>query len=82
MRLYADMLEKILEEADGKPHIFAFKINADKIIKKRCYKALREIKKVLEDDSLEDEECFERIEEIVCIYERIGSDGGVRHDFG
>jgi len=34
MRLYADMLEKLLEERDGKPNIFGFKINAGKIIKK------------------------------------------------
>ena len=31
--------------------------------------------------SLDDAECFQRIEEIVCAYEAIGSDGGSRHDF-
>lgn len=82
MQLYSDMLEKILTEQKGRIIIPGFKINADKIIKKRCYKALREIKKVLEDYTLEDEDCFKRIEEIVCIYEDIGSSGGTRHDFG
>ena len=36
----------------------------------------------LEDDSLEDSECFYRIEEIVCVFEGLGSDCGSRHDFG
>ena len=82
MRLYAELLEKILEEAEGRPRIFGFKINADKIIEKRCYQALKEIKSVLDDDTLNDKSCFNRIEEIVCIYERMGSNGGIRHDFG
>ena len=82
MRLYADMLEKILEEAEGKPRIFGFKINANKIIKKRCYQALKEIKAVLDNDTLNDKSCFNRIGEIVRIYERMGSNGGIRHDFG
>ncbi|MCI8704143.1 MAG: hypothetical protein HFE60_07645 [Anaerotignum sp.] len=47
----------------------------------KCYQALEEIKGILESDGLEDKECFEKIEEIVCIYERLGSDGGNRHDF-
>ena len=37
---------------------------------------------VIEDDSLEDDECFMKIEEIVCAFENLGSGGGNRHDFG
>ena len=40
------------------------------------------IKNIIENDDLTDKECFERIEEIVCVLEDIGSDGGGRHDFG
>ncbi|MEE1055782.1 MAG: hypothetical protein UH239_00850 [Acutalibacteraceae bacterium] len=46
------------------------------------YKALQKIKTIIEDDSLEDKECFMKIEEIVCLFEALGSDGGNRHDFG
>ena len=53
-----------------------------KIAELECYKALRKIKAILEDDSLEDSECFYRIEEIVCVFEDLGSDCGSRHDFG
>ena len=52
------------------------------IVELECYKALHKIKTILEDDSLEDSECFRQIEEIVCVFEEFGSDGGRRHDFG
>ena len=44
-------------------------------------RALEDIRKVLDDDRLDDPNCFWRIEEIVRIYESIGSNGGSRHDF-
>lgn len=53
-----------------------------KIAELERYKALQKIKAILEDDSLEDSECFYRIEEIVCVFEDLGSDCGSRHDFG
>lgn len=43
--------------------------------------ALEKIRRVLDDDRLDDQECFWRIEEIVKIYEEIGSNAGTRHDF-
>lgn len=48
-----------------------------KIAELECYKALQKIKAILEDS-----ECFYRIEEIVCVFEDLGSDCGNRHDFG
>ena len=47
-----------------------------------CYRALVKIREVLRDDTLDDEECFMRIERIITIYEEMGSGGGTRHDFG
>jgi len=82
MELYADMLEKILMETNGKTTFGRVKVDANKIIEKKLYQLLKEIKEVLERDELEDKECFERIEDIVCAYERAGSGCGVRHDFG
>ena len=52
------------------------------IIQENCVLALYRIKKILEDDRLDDKECFERIEEIVTIFEELGSNCGNRHDFG
>lgn len=47
-----------------------------------CYQALRKIRAIIEDDSFEDRDCFMKIEEIVRLFEELGSDGGSRHDFG
>lgn len=53
----------------------------ERMMQDRCCQALKEIRAVLDDTSLEDPECFERIEQIVTIFEGLGSDGGSRHDF-
>ena len=57
-------------------------IEPEKIIELRCYQAIKKIKDIIENDSLEDAECFMKIEEIICALEEIGIDGGIRHDFG
>ena len=82
MELYKEILSHVLSYADVKINITGLKIDAAKIVELECYKALQKIKAVIEDDSLEDRECFMRIEEIVCAFEEIGSSGGGRHDFG
>ena len=51
------------------------------MVERECFKALKKIKEILEDDSLSDEECFLKIEEIVCVFEARGSNAGNRHDF-
>lgn len=61
------------------PHL---QIAADQIAEMECYKALQKIKTVIRDDSLEDAECFMKIEGIINALEEIGSNGGNRHDFG
>ena len=54
----------------------------ERLMRERCVQALREIREVLDDDGLDDPECFQRIERIVEIYEALGAGGGSRHDFG
>lgn len=51
------------------------------LMQNRACQALEDIRKVLDDDRLDDPTCFYRIEEIVKIYEKAGSNGGSRHDF-
>ena len=75
MELYEEILLHAVKQ--GK-----FSLTADQTITNACYQALLEIKAVLENDHLTDEDCFWRIEEIVRIFEEIGSDAGSRHDFG
>ena len=47
-----------------------------------CFSALSKIRALLADNSMDDPECFERIERIVCEMESLGLDCGGRHDFG
>ena len=55
---------------------------SDKTVESKCYDALVKIKEILEDDESSDAECFYKIEEIVNVFESLGSDCGNRHDFG
>ena len=51
-------------------------------LENRCFEVLGRIREILADDSLDDPECFQRIEKIVHELENIGIDCGPRHDFG
>ena len=55
--------------------------NFESIVEKECYKALNEIKEIIQNNDLEDAECFWRIEKIICLLESMGIDCGGRHDF-
>ena len=55
--------------------------NAAQIVESACYQTLRKIRAVLDDDTLDDAACFQRIEAIISAFEAIGS-GSSRHDFG
>lgn len=59
----------------------ATKNHETKTYELQCYIALAKIKHVLEDDALTDRDCFQRIEEIVSIYEEMGDKIRFRHDF-
>ncbi len=48
---------------------------------KICYQILKEIQKIIADPTLTDAECFWRVEELVCLFEKYGLDYGGRHDF-
>lgn len=56
--------------------------DVEKLFEKECYKVIERIREIVSDDSLDDKSCFDKIENIVCLFEEMGSDGGGRHDFG
>lgn len=82
MQLKDEILKKILEDEVENMALRNLAMNATDIVESECYQALQKIKAIIEDDSLEDSECFLKIEQIVCIFEELGSNGGIRHDFG
>lgn len=83
--LYEQLLNRIIRiklvESDLKTEI-PICVDVTKVINDVCYKTLVAIRDVLDDRTLNDRECFNKIEEIVSLYESLGSDGGSRHDFG
>ena len=82
MELYKEILLHALTHGDIQLTLSCQEIDITKIIEGKCYSALQKIKTIIEDDSLEDKECFYKIEEIVSAFEDIGCVGLGRHDFG
>lgn len=79
--LYKEIIVKLLEKEDINITFPNLKINEKNVIEAISYKALQKIKTIMEDDSLCDKECFKKIEEIICVFEELGSSCGNRHDF-
>lgn len=46
-----------------------------------CYRILREIQAIISNPELTDENCFYRIEALVCLFEKYHLHCGGRHDF-
>lgn len=79
MELYKEILAHAL--AYGEVKVSFPDMNISEIIEGTCYQALEKIKAIIQDDRLEDKECFMKIEEIIRVLEDAGSTGGCRHDF-
>ncbi|MCL2562979.1 MAG: hypothetical protein FWE08_02975 [Oscillospiraceae bacterium] len=78
MELYKELLAKVLSQEEVHimfPHIH---LNAKEIIEMECYLALQKIQAIIQNDDLSNFDC---VEQIVRVFEMLGSDGGTRHDF-
>lgn len=82
MELYKELLVQLLKEEQVQVSFVNEPINLHELLESRCYQTLCKIKSVIEDDTLDDLTCFMKIEEIICVFEDMGSSGGFRHDFG
>lgn len=82
MKLYQEILAEILRSHSLDITLQGEALPLEALVRSSVYRALEEIKAVLEDDSLDDPDCFIKIEKIVQIFESLGSDCGTRHDFG
>lgn len=81
MELWKEMICALLWESEIEISFPQIQ-NVEALFSNACYRALAEIKQIIEDRSMDDKNCFEVIEKIVRVYECMGSDGGTRHDFG
>lgn len=80
MELYKELLIRALQ--DGHLTVSFQDFNPNELLESKCYQALCKIKAIIEDASLEDDACFNQIEQIIYTLEELGSNGGFRHDFG
>ena len=80
MELYKEILAKALEQERMEIYFPKLTLNATEIISQTCYQALEKINHIIRDDTLNDNECYQRIEAIIQVLEATGSHGGSRHD--
>lgn len=81
MELAMELLSHILAQGEVQVIFPQQTESFAQIVEGKCYQTLCKIKAILEDDRLDDGECFQKIEEIVRTFEELGSGGGTRHDF-
>ena len=82
MELYKEILALALSRGDIRITFSGEEPDLTKLVEGVCYQALQKINTIIEDDSLEDKACFMQIEQIISVFEELGSSGGDRHDFG
>lgn len=80
MQLYKDIIIDLLKN-DSVEVNNKYDTQLNSIVEMKCYNTLKQIQMILKDDNLSDKECFQKIEAIVSVFEKIGSDCGCRHDF-
>lgn len=82
MELYRDILVRLMERETIQVTFPQLRADPAEMVERLCYVALKRIKEILEDDSLDDPTCLMRIEEIVCTIEKLGSSCKGRHELG
>ena len=82
MKLNEQILAHYLAREDAQIIFPQLQLDAKEIVQLECYRILCNIQQIVRDDTLDDSECFERIERIVAEFENRGIDSGSRHDFG
>lgn len=80
MELWQEIMCKLFQQWDIKI-VFPQMPDVEKIFEMECYQALKKIHEIIKNRDLSDKECFMEIENIVCLFEDMGSSGGGRHDF-
>jgi len=82
MELYKELLIHVLSKDRVEVTFPELNLELSTLLERECYKVLSKIKEALDDETLDDRECFYKIENIVRAFEECGSSGGSRHDFG
>lgn len=78
MDFFQEIVVNVLAKEEARVTFPNLKFSVSEILEIQCFDALKKIKTIIENDSLNDFEC---VEEIVCVFEQLGSSCGSRHDF-
>jgi len=78
--LYREILAKVLEQEKAEIYFPDLSIDATEIVSQKSYQTLMKISRIIRDDTLNDKDCYRKIEAIIQALEAIGSNGGSRHD--
>ena len=82
MELYKELLTHILSQGEIKIIFPDLNIDIANIVELEAYKVLNEIKEIIEDNTLDDPECFAKIDTIIHSFHKRDIDIGIRLDFG
>ena len=80
MELWRELLISGLQNENNKFDYINDK-TLKEIVESRCYKVLLQIKQIIKDERLLDQDCFMKIEKIICALEENNVFCN-RHDFG
>lgn len=81
MDLYKELLIKALKDQEIKVTLSSQSLNLENLVELKSYALLEEIKLIIQNEALNDNECFLKIEEIINLFQRNNIDTGLRHDF-
>ena len=71
MKLYKEILICLLKETDIEVDFKGIEFDFNKLLEDRCYVALNEIKKILANDTINNEDCLTKIQHIVDTYKTL-----------
>ena len=81
MDFYKEILARALEKQELILIYPNLTLSPKELVEMTCYQALEKIRDIIADDSLDDPECFMKIDEIVRLLWEMGGGYCSRHDF-
>lgn len=79
-KLYKEVLVNVLSKEEVNVTFPQLSDSMDKIVELNVINMLEQIVGIIREEDLSDVDCFNKIEEIVCLLEKNGISGGLRHD--
>lgn len=82
MELWREILCTVLEHQTAEVIFPNLRLELKEIVELTSYQALQRIKEILDNETWNDAECYQKIEQVIQVFESLGDDSISRHDFG